>query len=60
MIEEIKTVEEAINLLTTKRGFDVKDLREVHYNISDEDLDWNVTEKELIKYANDQQLEEEI
>lgn len=48
--------EEAIKILY-KRGTNVKDLREVDYEVYDEDFSCFMTENELIDYAKEQSQE---
>jgi len=58
-MEEIKTIEEAIKLLTERRGFQVEDYSKVRYRVYDEDIDdLYDSDEELINYANDQAKED--
>ena len=58
-MKEIKTTKEAIELLEQKRGFRVKDIKRFNWVVKDEIDELEMTDEEIINYANDQSLEVE-
>lgn len=54
---KIETIEEAIKLLTEKRGFTIEETKK--WNICDEDINEFMDDEELILYANEQAREVE-
>lgn len=55
----ITNTEEAVKLLTEKRGFYVEDIKKFNWRVSDEEFLENMTDEGLIDFANHQASEVE-
>ena len=59
-MEEIKTIEEALDYIRRYLNISVTDVSKDKWHLLDEDIDFNLSsDRELIEYANEQKEAEE-